>query len=167
MTRALLLIGAPGTGKSTILEALGSALERAEIPHSTLESEQLSMGWPLLPSDVWIPVLASVLSAQRSAGRTLFLIAATPESPSDLSAIQTAIPADDIATVCLSAPPDLVATRIDAREPDSWPGKPHLITHARHLATQIPTFPGITETISTDGTTAPSIATRLLRDLAG
>jgi hypothetical protein len=162
MTRALLLIGAPGSGKSSTLQALSSELERAQVPHSTLESEQLSMGWPLLPATTWIPSLASVLQAQLAAGRDLFLIAATPESPSDLAQIQTAIPTERLATICLSAPPTLVASRITTREPDTWPGKPHLILHARHLATEIPTFPGITTTISTSDTAPTAIATSLI-----
>jgi GTPase SAR1 family protein len=167
MTRALLLIGAPGSGKSSTLEALSSELERHEVPHSTLESEQLSMGWPLLPAAAWIPSLASVLQAQLAAGRDLFLIAATPESASDLAQIRSAIPTSAVATVCLSAPPDLVAARIATREPDTWPGKSGLISHARTLATTIPTFPGITETIATAATTAPSIASHLAHDHLG
>lgn len=163
MTHALLLVGAPGAGKSSILEALGSALERAEIPYGSIESEQLSMGWPLLPATTWIPALATVLSAQLAAGRTLLLIAATPESPTDLAQLQAAIPTERLTTICLSAPPDLVASRIATREPDTWPGKPHLIAHARDLAATIPTFPGITRTLSTDGTDAPSIAAALAR----
>jgi hypothetical protein len=45
-----------------------------------------------------------------------------------------AIGADQVTTVLLSAPPDVVAARIDAREPDLWPGKQGLIAHARRLA---------------------------------
>ena len=165
MTRALLLVGAPGAGKSSILEALGSALERAEIPYGSIESEQLSMGWPLLPATTWIPTLATVLPTQLAAGRTLLLIAATPESPTDLAQLQAAIPTERLTTICLSAPPDRVAARIDAREPATWPGKHHLITHARALAEKIPTFPGITTTIPTTTTDAATIAADLARDL--
>ena len=165
MTKALLLVGAPGTGKSTTLGALSSELERREIPHGSFETEQLSMGWPLLPASAWIPALTAVLTQQRTAGRDLFLLAATPESPSDLIALHAAIPADALHTVCLSAPPDVVATRLDAREPDSWPGKHHLITHARRLSIEIPTFPGISTTITTTNRSPASIAEELLTSM--
>jgi energy-coupling factor transporter ATP-binding protein EcfA2 len=161
VTRALLLIGAPGAGKSSTLEALGTLLERSGIAYGSIESEQLSMGWPLLPASAWIPSLAAVLTAQRAAGRSLFLIAATPESASDLSALQAAIATDTLVTVCLTAPDSIVASRIDSREPDSWSGKAGLITHARALASAIPTFPGIDTTISTLDRSATSIATEL------
>jgi GTPase SAR1 family protein len=164
MTLALLLIGAPGAGKSSTLEALGSELERAEIPYGSIESEQLSMGWPLLPATTWIPTLSTILHRQVEAGRTLFLITATPESPSELTQLQSSIPASTLHTVCLVAPADTVASRLDTREPDTWPGKQRLILHARDLADQIPTFPGITTTISTETTTAPSTAQQLFRD---
>jgi energy-coupling factor transporter ATP-binding protein EcfA2 len=163
MTSSLLLVGAPGSGKSSVLEALGSILERDEIPFGSIESEQLSMGWPLLPASIWIPSLADLLSAQRRAGRTRFLIAATPESPSDLTALRAATSA---VVVCLTAPPAVVAARIGAREPDSWPGKPALMTHARSLAETIPTFPGINTTISTLDRDATSIAAELAPLLA-
>lgn len=161
MTSTLLLIGAPGAGKSSILQALSSDLERHQIPHSALESEQLSMGWPLLESTTWIPTLATLLTAQLSAGRTLFLIAATPESPSDLTALHSAIPTTHRATICLTAPPSLIASRLDDREPPTWPGKQQLIDRATALADTIPTFPGITKTISTEGAAATEIAEQL------
>jgi hypothetical protein len=44
--------------------------------------------------------------------------------------------------ICLSAPPDVAAQRVSAREPDSWPGKAALIKHARKLAREIPCLPG-------------------------
>jgi hypothetical protein len=161
VTRALLLIGAPGTGKSSTLEALGSLLERDGIAYGSIESEQLSMGWPLLPASAWIPALAAVLAAQRTAGRSLFLIAATPESSAQLLALRAAIATDTLATVCLAAPASVVASRIDAREPDSWPGKRALIAHTRALASTIPTFPGIDMMMSTTDRSTAEIAAEL------
>ena len=45
----LLVIGAPGAGKTSLLEALANELERERIAFGALESEQLAWGYPLLP----------------------------------------------------------------------------------------------------------------------
>lgn len=162
MTEAIILIGAPGTGKSSVLEALGSALERRGEAYGSIESEQLSMGWPLLEASVWTASLADILTRQRAAGRARFLIAATTEDASQLDAVITAAAADHLLVIALSAPPDLVAARIAARESDDWPGKPRLIAHARALAATIPSLPGVDHVIDTTSRTASDVATEIL-----
>ena len=49
---ALVLIGAPGTGKSSVLEALMTLLEIDDVEYGAMESEQLSMGSPKTACDV-------------------------------------------------------------------------------------------------------------------
>ena len=75
----VLLIGAPGAGKSALLAALSTLLEREGVRHGALESEQLAQGWPLLAASDWIGQLGAVLARQREAGRRIFLVAATTE----------------------------------------------------------------------------------------
>ncbi|WCB92727.1 hypothetical protein DSM104299_01426 [Baekduia alba] len=163
MTATLVLIGAPGSGKSSVLEALSTRLQIDGVAHGSIESEQLAMGWPLLPGVVWIAQLTAVLAVQREAGRERFLIAATTETAAELAGVvaATGCAASDVLVVCLSAPPDLVAARITAREPDTWPGKPHLITHARQLAETMPSLPGIDLVLSTQGREAADVATEI------
>ncbi len=48
MTRALVLTGGPGTGKSSVAQALTTLLENAGIEHGAIETEQLAWGTPWL-----------------------------------------------------------------------------------------------------------------------
>jgi len=67
--------------------------------------------------------------------------------------------------VCLTAPPETVASRIDAREPDRWPGKTRLLDRACRLALSIPALPGIDLVIDTDGREAEAVAAEIRDEL--
>jgi hypothetical protein len=158
MVAALVLTGAPGTGKSSVVNALTTLLEIGGIAYGAIESEQLAWGSPRLGSAVWTGQLAAVIALQRQAGRRLFLIVATTETEAELRGVIDAVGAERALVVCLTAAPDLVAARIDAREPDAWPGKRALIAHARGLAATIPAIAGIDLLIDTEGRDTVSVA---------
>jgi pimeloyl-ACP methyl ester carboxylesterase/chloramphenicol 3-O-phosphotransferase len=158
---ALVLTGAPGAGKSAVLEALTTLLEVEGVAFGAIESEQLARGSPWLKADQWIPQLASVLALQRQAGRRLFLVAATTETAAELRGVIDALAAHKTLVVCLNASPDTVAARIAEREPDRWPGKHALIEHSRDLALSIPYIDGIDLRIDTDGRAATDVASEI------
>jgi ribose 1,5-bisphosphokinase PhnN len=166
MDAALILIGAPGAGKSAVLGALSARLEADEVPHGTIESEQLAQGWPLLPASEWVAQLANVLERQRRAGRTRMLIAATVETAEELVDLVDATAAGRTLVACLVASPATVRRRIEAREPESWPGKRRLMAHASHLAEVVPGLPGIDLRVATDSGDAEHAAAQLARALA-
>jgi cytidylate kinase len=139
----MILIGAPGAGKTSVLEALSTQLEIDGVEHGAIESEQLAWGAPLLGAEAWIPQLAAVLNLQRAAGRTRFLLTATVESAEQLLALRTAVGADPTLVVCLSAPAEVLAARVSTREADDWPGKQRLVALARELADSAPSFEGV------------------------
>jgi chloramphenicol 3-O-phosphotransferase len=161
MVAAMILIGAPGSGKSSVLDALATLLEIDELAHGAIESEQLARGFPPSPGGVWIEQLAAVLKLQRDAGRKLFLLAATPESDEELRAVVAAAGSDRRLVVCLRASADVVEQRLQRREPDSWPGKAGLIAHARVLAATIPQIGGIDLTIDTSERDADAVASEV------
>jgi shikimate kinase len=158
---AVVLIGAPGAGKSSVLEALATLHDIDGVEHGALEAEQLSLGRPLLPAGSWVPQLEAVLSLQREVGRRRFLISATVEDAEDLVAVRSATAAQLLLVVCLSASPETVASRLDAREPDRWPGKGALIARARRLASSVSRLPDNDTIIVTDDRQADDVAAEI------
>jgi adenylate kinase len=164
MSGAMILTGAPGSGKSSVLDALSTLLETEGVAFGAIESEQLARGWPWLPPAQWLRQLASVIALQREAGRETFLVVATTENERELCAVVDAVGTDRVVVICLSAPSDVVAQRVADREPDSWPGKGALIEHARQLAHDIPSIPGINVVLPTVERRATDVAAEV-RDL--
>ena len=161
-SRAVVITGAPGSGKSTVAGKLATLLEIEGVEFGALESEQLGLGWPWLAHDAVVSQLREVIRLQRRAGRTTFLVVATTENSEELADVIDAIGADQVATVLLTAPADVVAERIAAREPDSWPGKQKLIAHASELALSMPQLSGIDVVVSTDGREADDVAAEVV-----
>jgi hypothetical protein len=67
--------------------------------------------------------------------------------------------------VCLSASPDAVADRIEAREPDRWSGKSSLLVRARRLASTLPGLAGIDLVIDTEQHTAEEAAADIFEEM--
>ena len=160
-TIAVVLTGPPGAGKSSVLEALTTLLEIEGVEFGALEAEQLGWGSPWLYGAPWLAQLRAVLELQRAAGRRRFLVAATTETTEQLTALTDAIAVDRVVAVLLSAAPDVVAARIEQREPDTWPGKPRLIEHAHHLAGSMHGLAGIDIRTDTDARTPMDVAVEL------
>jgi cytidylate kinase len=158
---ALLLTGAPGTGKSSALEALSTLLEIDAVSYGAIEAEQLAWGWPWLRVEEAAEQLDSVLAIQRRAGRRLFLVAGGVEDAEEMRLLTGALSADLRLVVCLSAPPDVVASRLEQREPDHWPGKLDLIRRARELALTMPRVEGIDLIIDTTAADARRVAAQI------
>lgn len=166
MSGALILTGAPGSGKTSVLEALSTQLEIDDVGFGAIEVEHLATGWPWLTLEESLVQLAAVLALQRDAGRDTFLVVATTEDEDELSAVIDAVGADDVLVVCLTAPAEVVADRVAAREPDDWPGKAALVDHSRGLAVEIPSIAGIDARIDTVGREAREVAAEIKELLA-
>jgi chloramphenicol 3-O-phosphotransferase len=162
LTRAVVITGGPGTGKSSVALALTTLLENAGIEHGAIESEQLAWGSPWLPDAQAHEQLAAICRLQRGYGRRLFVVVATTETQADLDSLLAAIGADRSLVACLRAPGDVAAARVLAREPERWAGREALAAHARELATAIPALPGVDVVLDTDGREPEDVAAELL-----
>jgi chloramphenicol 3-O-phosphotransferase len=149
MSGAMILTGAPGSGKSSVLNALSTSLELEEVAFGAIESEQLARGCPWLEASQWVPQLAAIIELQKKAGRDMFLVVATTETEEELRGVIDAVGVDRVVVICLSAPAEVVAQRVADREPDSWPGKTALVERARRLAEAIPSIPSVDLIIQT------------------
>jgi thymidylate kinase len=162
LTSAVLITGAPGAGKSTVLEALS---ERG-VPHGCFEREQLEWGEPWLSPGAVMPLLEAVCRLQREAGRTRLVVTATTETEDELRDTLRAIGAARSVVVALAVEPETAAERVAAREPDWWDGKADLVAHARELAASIPALPGVDLVIVNEGRDARATAVAIVDQLA-
>jgi dephospho-CoA kinase len=62
LTAAIVITGAPGSGKSSVAQAFTTLLDNAGIEHGAIESEQLAWGTPWLSEALVHEQLAVVLS---------------------------------------------------------------------------------------------------------
>jgi adenylate kinase family enzyme len=162
LTSAIVITGAPGSGKSSLAQAFTTLLDNAGIPHGAIESEQLAWGTPWLPDAHGHEQLATVLEMQRGYGRRLFVVVATTETQEDLDGLLAAIGASRTLVVALAAPGDVCAARVLEREPERWAGRDALAAHASVLADVIPRLPGVDLVLATDGRSAEAVAAELL-----
>jgi chloramphenicol 3-O-phosphotransferase len=161
LTTAIVITGAPGSGKSSVAQAFTTLLDNAGVAHGAIESEQLAWGTPWLPDAAVHEQLAAVVRLQRGYGRRLFVVVATTETQQDLEALLAAIGASRSLVVALRAPGAVCAARVLAREPERWAGREALAEHARELAEVIPGLPGVDLVLDTDARSADDVAAEL------
>ncbi len=160
-----MLTGGPGTGKSSVAQALTTLLENAGIEHGAIETEQLAWGTPWLTDAQAHQQLAAICRLQRGYGRRLFVVVATTETQADLDSLLAAIGTDRSLVACMRAPGAVAAARVLEREPGRWAGRDALAAHARELAEVIPLLPGVDLVLDTDGRTADDVAEELLANV--
>ena len=124
---ALVLTGAPGAGKTAVLEALSDQLVVEDVRHAMVETEALTSAYPPLDDDQWLEPIQAVSGLYRRCGYPLLLVAATVESGEDLRRLLAAVGADEHAVVRLEAEPQTLHQRIVEREPAGWSGLDELL----------------------------------------
>src|SRR4051794_36251564 len=76
---ALVLTGAPGAGKTSVLEALTDALTAEDMRHATVEVEAITSAHPPLGNDQWTMPVEAICGLYRRFGYDLLLVTATVE----------------------------------------------------------------------------------------
>jgi AAA domain len=155
---ALVLTGAPGAGKTAVLEALSDQLVVEDVRHALVETEALTSAHPPLDDDQWFEPVEAVCRLYRRLGYPLLLVGATVESGEDLRRLLAAVGADEHTVVRLDAEPETLRRRIVEREPAGWSGLDELLAASARLSTVIAGLDGIALALSTEGRRAPMVA---------
>jgi dephospho-CoA kinase len=158
---ALVLTGAPGAGKTAVLEALTDALSAEDVRHATVEVEALTSAHPPLDDDQWPAPVEAVCGLYRRFGYELLLVTVTVEGDADLRDVLAAIGADECVVVRLEAEPSTLHQRIIDREPDTFTELDELVAAAARLSSVIASLDGIALALSTEGERPAAVAERI------
>jgi chloramphenicol 3-O-phosphotransferase len=159
----VLLTGAPGAGKTTVLTALMNLLEADDVRYAAIEMEALALVHPLPDDDAAFRHIEFVAQSFRGRGYPRLLVSATIENNEYLRRLLAALPSDDVLFVRLDAPPELLRERLTRREPREWVGLPRLLTAADTLARSIAALPGVDLALST-ADADPNVVAARIRD---
>lgn len=100
-------------------------------------------------------------------GYPLLLTSATVTDRSYLERMQAASPTDNLLMVRLTAPPEVLRTRLIRREPEDWIGLPRLLAAVMQLAESMSTLPGIDVVLATEAHSIEQVASMIVEALVG
>jgi energy-coupling factor transporter ATP-binding protein EcfA2 len=131
---AVVVIGPPGSGKTSVLTALHDALAHSDVAHAVIEVEAIAWAHPPIGDPQSFRHLESMCRMHEAAGCQLIVVSATATSADYLTAVVAAVAADDYLVVRLEADPRTLRGRIIAREPAEWSGLPRLLDALDEIA---------------------------------
>jgi thymidylate kinase len=118
--KAILLTGGVGTGKTTVLLALGELLEERAEPYALVDLDWLAWLRPapgtLSVQDALVANLAAAWETFRRAGVERLVLARALQSAEELAAIRAALPGVELVAVRLTVPPEVQEQRLRARD---------------------------------------------------
>lgn len=117
----ILVTGPVGVGKTTLAETMGRLLRDAEVPHATVDFDQLTACYPRLPDDdgwgtnLGLTNLAVLWRNYAARGADRLLLARVIEDRKELDGYRAAVPGAEITVVRLRAPVATLHERIRRR----------------------------------------------------
>jgi adenylylsulfate kinase len=117
----ILVTGPVGVGKTTLIEAMGRLLRDADVPHATVDFDQLTACYPRLPDDdgwgtnLGLTNLASLWRNYAARGADRLLLARVIEDRKELDGYRGAVPDAEITVVRLRASPATLQERVRGR----------------------------------------------------
>ena len=159
--QVVVITGAPGAGKTSVLTALMGLLEADDVRFAAVELESLALVHPWPDDDAAFDHLAHLAESFRRRGYPRLLMTATIEDAGYLRRLRDAVRPDELTLVRLTAPPALLRERITRREPPEWVGLARLLDAADTLAPTIAALPGVDVVLSTEGADARTVAATL------
>ena len=161
--RALILVGPPGAGKSSVLTTLTGLLTEDDVRHAAVEVEALALVHPWPDDDAAFAHLEAVAHSFRERGYPLLLVGATVENPEYLQRLVDGLGPVDPFLVRLDAPVPLLRERITRREPPEWTGLQRLLDAAGALSATRAALPGVDLVLSTENVHPRAVAS-VIRD---
>jgi hypothetical protein len=129
----LLLIGAPGAGKSETMTRVHDNLADDGIESAAIDVDQLARSYPPIDRNRHLTHVSALSESYLQLGHQLLFVAATVESDDELRAWLQAAGAGRRYVVHLVAGLATLEKRLLKREPTDWSGMPGLMELARHL----------------------------------
>ncbi|HEY8545760.1 MAG TPA: hypothetical protein VIL36_11955 [Acidimicrobiales bacterium] len=123
-TPVLLVTGAPGVGKTTLVKEMGEQLFHAAVPHAVIDIDELARVRPAVPDDrVWAELTVANLRVMwpnyEALGVERLILAGIVQSAAVVDAYRSVIPGADLKVVRLTAPVDTLHDRLRDRVPGS------------------------------------------------
>jgi len=162
---AVIVIGPPGSGKTSVLTALHDLLADSDIAHVVIEVEAVAWAHPPIGDEQSFRHLESMCRMHEAAGRQLIVVGATATSADYLAAVVAAVAADDYLVVRLEADPLTLRKRIMAREPPDWSGLPRLLDVVDEIAHVSRSLEDVHLVCSTEEASPLPVAARIRRAL--
>jgi adenylylsulfate kinase len=162
--KALLLVGTVGSGKTTVLLALGDHLSERGEPHALVDLDWLAWVAPSPTSElgvqeILVANLAAAVETFRRAGVTRLVLARHLTRADDVAAIEAALTGAALEVVRLDVPAAVLETRIRARDSGR-----QLAEHLGEIgAAQLPEFAHLT--VENDGRPPAEVADEILRTI--
>jgi energy-coupling factor transporter ATP-binding protein EcfA2 len=117
----ILVTGPVGVGKTTLINTMGHLLGRANVPHATVDFDQLTACFPRpADDDIWgtkvgLANLAAIWRNYHAAGAERLLLARVIEARSELDGYRAAVPGAEITVVRLRASVPTLQARLRKR----------------------------------------------------
>jgi len=120
----LLVTGAPGVGKTTLVKEMGEQLFHAGVAHAVVDIDELARVRPAVPDKrVWADLTVANLRVMwpnyEALGVERVILAGIVQSAAIIDAYRAAIPGSDLTVVRLRASVDTLHARLQDREPGS------------------------------------------------
>ena len=170
MSRALLLNGTVGAGKTSVAAAVGDLLRERGVPHAVVDLDALRQAWPAPEGDrfnmtILLSNLHAVSANVRAAGARSLVLAGVVETAADRDALRRAVGVP-LTVVRLTADLDLVRARLRARHHDDPDGLRWHLDRSGELADILAASAAEDHVVDTTGASVPAVAARVLT-LAG
>lgn len=162
---AVVVIGPPGSGKTSVLTAFHDVLADDDVAHAVVEVEALAWSHPPVADTQSFRHLSTLCRAYAAAGFDLIVVGATATSDDYLAAVVDAVEADASLVVRLEANPHTLRERIIAREPPEWSGLSRLLAAADEIAASSKSLSGVHVVCSTEGVSPLAVAAQIREGL--